>query len=392
MTYQESLAWLYSTQQFGIKLGLENTERLLEGRGNPHDGLRILHVAGTNGKGSVCAMLDAILRRAGHRTGLYTSPHLIEFRERIRVDGRMIPREAVAEGLTRIRDLSSGWDHSPTFFEITTVLALEYFAASGCDYVVLETGMGGRLDATNAVTPVVSVITPVAMDHAEWLGDTIAAIAGEKAGIIKPGVPAVSAPQKPEAAEVLQARAGGALTMVTEPWAGGLPLEGEHQKWNAAVAVAALEAAGICPSRDVVEDGLGSVRWPARFQRVGPNIVVDGAHNPHAVESLVKVWKGAFPGKKAVVIFGALLDKDYEQMITGLAEIASEFWFVPVASARTADLVNFAPLTRVQSRSFASLRDALDAMGSGGEDYLITGSLFLAGEALLRMGLELETL
>ena len=133
MTYQESLAWLYSTQQFGIKLGLENTTRLLEDLGNPHDAFRILHVAWTNGKGSVCAMLDAILRRAGHRTGLYTSPHLIDFRERIRVDGRMIAREAVAAGLTRIRDLSSGWDHSPTFFEITTVLALEHFAASGCE-------------------------------------------------------------------------------------------------------------------------------------------------------------------------------------------------------------------------------------------------------------------
>jgi dihydrofolate synthase/folylpolyglutamate synthase len=390
VTYQESLAWLYSTQQFGIKLGLENTTRLLEDLGNPHDAFRILHVAGTNGKGSVCAMLDAILRRAGHRTGLYTSPHLIDFRERIRVDGRMIAREAVAAGLTRIRDLSSGWDHSPTFFEITTVLALEHFAASGCEYVVLETGMGGRLDATNAVTPVVSVITPVAMDHSEWLGDTIAAIAGEKAGIIKPGVPTVSAPQRTEAAEVIRARAGQAVTFVTEPWTGELPLEGEHQKWNAAAAVAALQAAGIYPAAGVVNEALREVRWPARFQRVGPNLVVDGAHNPHAADALVKAWRTVFPGKKAVVVFGALRDKDYEQMIDRLGEIASEFWFAPVTSARAADLASLAPLTSVRSKSFDSLSDALGGMTDVGGPYLITGSLFLAGEALQRLGVELD--
>ena len=189
MTYEESLGWLYSTQQFGIKLGLDNIRRLLKALGDPHEHLSFLHVAGTNGKGSVCAMLEAILRAADHKTGLYTSPHLIDFRERIRVGGNKIPREATSRGLENLRRLAASWDHSPTFFEFATALALQHFAESDCEFVVLETGMGGRLDATNAVMPVVSVITPIALDHTRWLGKTVAEVAWEKAGIIKPSVP-----------------------------------------------------------------------------------------------------------------------------------------------------------------------------------------------------------
>ena len=249
MNYAGALAWLYGTQTFGIKLGLENTLRLLAAAGNPHERLRFLHVAGTNGKGSTCAMMDAILRAAGYRSGLYTSPHLVDFRERIRLDGAMIPEDAVAEGLTLLREAAETRDHAPTFFELTTVLAAWWFARQSPDYVVWETGMGGRLDATNAVTPEVAVITPIGMDHEKWLGDTIEEIAGEKAGVIKSRVPAVSAPQVPEVRAVIEARAadaGMSPVFVSEPWSGEVScLSGSHQRWNAALACSALRAAGV---------------------------------------------------------------------------------------------------------------------------------------------------
>ena len=204
MTFQESLSWLYGTQQVGIKLGLDNIRRLLGALGVEVERSRFLHVAGTNGKGSVCAMLDAICREAGFRTGLYTSPHLVTFHERIRLNGVMIPGEAVVAGLSRIRGLIAGWEMHPTFFEITTALALDYFQRENAELIVLETGLGGRMDATNVVRPAVSVITAIGLDHQAYLGSTLAEIAGEKAGIIKPGLPVVSAPQDREAEAVLR--------------------------------------------------------------------------------------------------------------------------------------------------------------------------------------------
>jgi len=385
VTYQESLAWLYSTQQFGIKLGLENTYRLLEAQGNPQDGLKIFHVAGTNGKGSVCAMIAAVLRAAGFRTGLYTSPHLVDFRERIQVDGAMIDRESVAAGLSRLRSDSAGWDHCPTFFEIATVLALEHFAASECDFVVLETGMGGRLDATNTVSPILSVITPIAMDHAEWLGDTIPRIASEKAGIIKPGLPVVSAPQSEEAARVLIDKAsasGSPLTFVESPWPDKISLAGHHQAWNAALAELAIRNADLEIDAEIVSRAFAGVEWSARFQRLAERVILDGAHNPHAIATLVAAWNEAFPNERATIIFGALIDKDYGQMIRLLEEIAAEFWFVPISSARTAMLESFPEMTGVRSLVFQDVPSALDAIRASAHPVLITGSLFLAGEVL----------
>ncbi|HYY13777.1 MAG TPA: Mur ligase family protein, partial [Chthoniobacterales bacterium] len=185
MNYKEALTWLYSLQRFGIKLGLENIRRLIAALTIDVGDARIIHVAGTNGKGSVCAMIDAIYRAAKYRTGLFTSPHLVTFRERIRVNGEMVPEEGVADGLTNIRDLVSTWDPHPTFFEVTTALALKYFAGRNVDICILETGLGGRLDATNAVQADVAVITPIDLDHQKWLGDSLRQIATEKAGIIK---------------------------------------------------------------------------------------------------------------------------------------------------------------------------------------------------------------
>ena len=261
MNYRDALAWLYGSQTFGIKLGLDNTRRLLAAAGDPQERLKFLHVAGTNGKGSTCAMMDAVLRAAGHRTGLYTSPHLADFRERIRVDGVMIPEAAAAEGLTLLRGAAGSWDHAPTFFEIATVLAAWWFAREKVDYVVWETGMGGRLDATNAVQPLVSVLTPVGLDHEKWLGGTLPLIAAEKAGILKQGVPAVSAPQAEEVRAVFSAQAAGVgapLTFVDSPWESDpVGLAGSHQKWNAAVALAALRAAGVPFTRRGRACGLG---------------------------------------------------------------------------------------------------------------------------------------
>lgn len=385
MTFDESLEWLCSTQFFGIKLGLENTRMLLAHLGNPEQGPRIFHVAGTNGKGSVCAMLDSIFRTAGLRCGIFTSPHLCDFRERVRVGGVMMSMEEAAGTLTRLHDLCKDRPHPPTFFELSTALALDHFAREKCDVVVLETGMGGRLDATNAVTPEVSVITPVAMDHAEWLGDSISKIAGEKAGIIKPGIPVVSARQTPEAEEVLRAAAisaGSPLTFVDKPYEGALGLKGSHQKWNAALALAAIQASKFAPGDKAISDGLRDVVWPARFQQIDERITVDGAHNPHAALTLVDTWREQFGSQKASIVFGAMRDKDYTEMLSILSGIAGSFLFVPVNSPRSATPEELHAPAGCPAKAFASLPSALEAALSGNSPVLITGSLFLAGEAL----------
>ena len=390
MIYEESLAWLYATQQFGIKLGLENIRGLLEALGNPQEHLSFLHVAGTNGKGSVCAILDAILRASGRRTGLYTSPHLVDFRERIRVDGEKIPPQAVANGLTILREISAGWSHLPTFFEISTALALHHFAEERCDLVVLETGMGGALDATNAVVPLVSVITPIALDHTRWLGGTLAEIAREKAGIIKSGVPVVSARQAPEAAAVLAQRAasaGSSLEFIEAPFEQAeIGLRGIHQKENAAVAVAALLAAHVEVSDEAAGQGLRDVRWPGRFQVVDERIVLDACHNPHAAAQLLVNWRDVYGMEKATVIFGALGDKDYSAMLRILEPISREVLLVPISSERSAAPEALAAACAIKHRIFQSVKEALEA--SRGR-ILVTGSLFLVGEALQVLGVEL---
>lgn len=385
MKFEEALDWLNETQFTGIKLGLENTIRLLEAVGNPQKRLRFIHVAGTNGKGSVCAMLDSCLRAAGHKTGLYTSPHLVDFRERIRVDGAMISPADTAVGLTRLREVTSDWEHKPTFFELATVLAVDHFARSGCDIVVLETGMGGRLDSTNAVTPLVSVITPIAMDHMKWLGDTLPQIAAEKAGIIKPGVPVVSALQQASAAEVLQSKAqktGSPLRIVDKPADVPVALAGPHQLWNAAVAIAVLEVSGLnCPPA-AIQKGLSSVKWPARFQRVGDRFVIDGAHNEHSAQALVSTWIEAFGNQKASIVFGALRDKEYANMLRLLEKIGRQFFFVPVQSERSEDPAHFKKSINLPGSEFHDLPAAIKAASETSSPVLITGSLFLAGEAL----------
>jgi dihydrofolate synthase / folylpolyglutamate synthase len=387
MTLSPALAWLYGVQLFGIKPGLENTRRLLKALQVPGSRQSVYHVAGTNGKGSVCAMMESILRTAGERTAIFTSPHLVTFGERMRVRGEAMPPEAVDAAIITLREMVRDWIPHPTFFELTLAVALDWFDRAGAEHLIMETGMGGRLDATNALTPVVSVITPIALDHQMYLGDSLAAIAREKAGIIKPGVPVVSARQAPAAEAVIReiARSVGApLTFVGEAWEGPLPLLGRHQQENAALAVAALRAAGWDFSADTLARGLAATKWPARFERWdAERVVLDGGHNPHGVASLVETWRATFPGERATLIFGAASDKDVAASLAILQGLAARIFCVPIASARTASPEALARLSGGQA--FATFEEAMAASAAFAERRLICGSLFLCGEALAHL-------
>lgn len=387
----EALAWLEASQRFGIKLGLENARRLLHELGRPETGLKFFHVAGTNGKGSVCAMLDAVLRQAGFRTGLYTSPHLVDFSERIRVQGEPIGEDALREGLARLRQISSAWDHAPTFFELATALAAWHFAREGCEWVVWETGMGGRLDATNVVMPEAAILTPVGFDHEKWLGSTLAQIAFEKAGIMKPGRPAVSAPQAPEAAEVFRARAaevGARLDFVEDIWQGPLGLPGAHQRANAALAARALEAVGLDLPWETLAAGLAGTRWPGRFQITEQGWVLDGAHNPHAAEALAAAWRERFGGGCAVLLFSCLADKDVRAMARVLEPLAVECHLAPLATPRAAALETLRAAWRIPTLVHPDVREAVAALRTRPQRVLVTGSLYLVGEVLETLGLK----
>ena len=386
MTYKEALAWLYGLQRFGIKLGLENVRRLIAELHVDLRGAHVIHVAGTNGKGSVCAMIDSICRAADLTTGLFTSPHLVTFRERIRVGGEMISEQDVAALLTQIRALSAAWDPHPTFFEVTTALALKYFSDTKIDICILETGLGGRLDATNAVHSDVAVITPIDFDHQKWLGHSLAQIAAEKAGIIKPNTPVVSAPQIPDAAEVISKRAAESeapLQFVAAPWEKSpISLAGTHQKQNAAIAIAAIRSAKIDISDSVIARGLASVEWPARFQKWDERTIIDGAHNPAAARVLAETWRKTFGEERATLVLAVLNDKDLLGICDALAAI-SEFVVLPhIRSERAAEPEQIAPVLDLTCSIAPSIADALYVARSRPNRILLTGSLHFAGEAL----------
>jgi dihydrofolate synthase/folylpolyglutamate synthase len=405
VTYREAVAWLYGLQLHGIKLGLAQMRRLCAELGVALEGASrgpaFIHVAGTNGKGSVCAMLDSICREAGIRTGLYTSPHLVTFRERMRLDGAMVPAEAVAAGLQRIRSITEKWELPPTFFEVATALALEWFQAQGAEVVVLETGLGGRLDATNVVTPVASVLTPIAMDHQRYLGETLAQIAAEKCGIIKPGVPVISDRQAPEVEEVIRrhvTEAGCELSTVDMAIQDGVVgLIGVHQCWNAAVAWGTLSVLrSRAPFNRIGPDegvrGLARVRWPGRFQVVGERFILDGAHNPASAAALVEAWRDTFDDDKATIVLGVMRDKDVSSVCATLAPIAKRFLAVKVGNPRSCSAAELGTIVRkrvpnVACEEHGNLRAALESAERHPERVLICGSLFLVGEALFALGL-----
>jgi len=411
LSYKQALAWLYSLQRFGIKLGLENTLRLLaklhvtlgSARGSraassgPSDAsanARVIHVAGTNGKGSICAMIDAICRAQGYRTGLFTSPHLVTFRERIRANGEMISEDAVADGLTIIRNLVADWDPHPTFFEVTTALALKHFSEANIDVVILETGIGGRLDATNAIQSDVSVITQIDFDHEEWLGNTLAEIASEKAGIIKPGIPVVSAPQRPDAEQVIRTRAAeckAPLQFVTEHYdRSPIGLRGDHQKQNAALAIAAIRLATLDVDDKAIARGLVSIDWPARFHKWDERTIIDGAHNPAAVRILAHTWREVFGDQKATLILAVLSDKNLRGICEALAPIADSVLLPSIRSERAASPEELAKILSalVSPLPYSitpTVGEALTLARAKPNPVLITGSLHFAGEVLAHL-------
>jgi dihydrofolate synthase / folylpolyglutamate synthase len=386
-TYHAAIDWLFGTQFRGVKLGLENVRRLLTALGEPQNELRCIHVAGTNGKGSVCAMIDSIARTAGLKTALFTSPHLIRFNERIQINGLPIDNENVVRGIDRIRQLIDE-EHHPTFFEINTALAFDYFRRQEVDLVVLETGLGGRLDATNVVHPLVSVLTSIEMDHQKWLGNTLGEIAAEKAGIIKPRVPVVSGPQLAEVRNVLERIAAQrsapisyADPLIEDQLVG---LAGSHQRLNGAIAVSAIREGGLYASPQALKEGLAGVYWPGRFQRINERLVLDGAHNPAATKCVVETWKECVGSPRATIIFGGLCDKDLQGMILTLSGLAARFLIVPIRSQRAASpahIESFVPKT-LSAVQCSSVEQALELAHRFDEQILVTGSLFLVGETL----------
>jgi dihydrofolate synthase/folylpolyglutamate synthase len=304
----------------------------------------------------------------------------------------MISENEVAAGLTNIRRLVADWNPHPTFFEIATALALKHFAEARIDIVVLETGLGGRLDATNAVQSHVAVITPIALDHQEWLGDSLEKIASEKAGIIKPRTPVVSAPQLPEAEKVIRARAAeceASLHFVTETYdKSPIALRGEHQKLNAATAIAAMRAAKIEIDDAAIGGGLATVEWPARFQCWDKRTVIDGAHNPAAAKTLANSWREIFAGQRATLILAVLSDKDLRAICQTLAPIAGSVLLPQIRTDRAVDPSElqkiFLNLGR-ESETTASFSEALAKARERSAPILITGSLHFAGEALAHL-------
>ena len=409
-TYEETLAYLTGLEvSAGWDLKLERMQAALARRGHPEARFPAIHVAGTNGKGSAAAMLDAVLTAAGYRTGLYTSPHLVDFTERIRASGRTIPRAAVVELAAELRADLEAARIPLTHFEFATLLACEWFARIGVDVGVIEVGLGGRLDATNLVRPIVGAITSIALDHEEYLGSDVVSIAAEKAGIAKPGVPLVIGRLPAEADEVVVAHAGAAGAPVVRAgvlvdapdglafrgplgaeWNGiHLALPGAFQRDNAAVALTALAVAGArfpCPPA-AVRVGLESVRWPGRLAilRRSPLVVADGAHNPAGVAALAGELPSILGDRSVTLVFAVMADKAWPAMLEALRPHVARAIVTRVGRrgldpGRVAE--RFAAELSVEAiaEPAAALGAALAATGPA-DAILIAGSLFLVGEA-----------
>jgi dihydrofolate synthase/folylpolyglutamate synthase len=409
VNYSEAIQFLYGLQMFGANFGLENTRKLAALVGNPQEKLRFIHVAGTNGKGSTCAMIESIYRAAGLRVGLFTSPHLVSFRERIQVNRQLISENELVRLVEEIQPLLKQFpsDNHPTLFEFATVMALKFFAEQKCGLVIWETGLGGRLDATNIVTPLASVITNIAFDHQQWLGDTLEKIAAEKAGIIKPGIPVVTATDESSALAVIEktAREKNAPLEIVSRLAGTLapPLLGEHQKINAALALATIEVLQnqIPVAAKKIHEGLVNVNWPGRLQLIekpdGQKILLDGAHNVASAKVLRQALEKIFPANERTLVLGALQDKDWREICELLAPLAEKIFVVPVASERSSNPKELAEICRTANPAAEifvcdSLKAAFEKSGSRENSprqnfIVVTGSLYLVGEALKLLGL-----
>jgi dihydrofolate synthase / folylpolyglutamate synthase len=400
MNYPDSVQFLYAlgNEIKSAKLGLERIRAVLEALGNPERAYRVVHVAGTNGKGSTCAMIEAGLRAAGVRTGLFTSPHLIEPTERIQIDGIPVSTADFERAFNIVHETAEKLDLDchPTYFETVTAMAFWLFREKKIETAVIEVGLGGRLDSTNVVRPILTVITPIDFDHEAYLGHTIEAIASEKAGILKPGIPAVFAPQRPEAAKVLDARAAELHVPVTRAedfeirdlhidargsrFSGIVcPLGGEHQVENAIAAVLALRALGVST------DGIQDARWPGRIEHVSPNpdIILDGAHNPAGARALARYLKRFYGTRRIWLVYGAMRDKAIEEVAGILFPIATELVLTAPGTPRALRpeaLAEFAGRGHIEPTVDAAI-DYARTHAADEDVIVITGSLFVVGEA-----------
>jgi len=416
MNYPDSVQFLYAlgNELKTAKFGLERISTVLEALGNPQDRCRFIHVAGTNGKGSTCAMIESAVRCFGWRTGLFTSPHLSEPTERIAINGAPVPVEVFTEAFNRVHLAVEGLletgaiDLHTTYFETVTAMALVIFAEAQTDVVVLEVGMGGRLDATNVVQPELCVITPIDFDHEAWLGRSLEAIAGEKAGILKPGAPAVFARQRAEVEPVLEARAqqlaipytwarnwpvsavsvdarGSRFTLSGERMLHiRCPLAGAHQVENARTAAVALALLGIPDS--AIEQGIAHTQWPGRLELVSksPEILIDGAHNPAGARALAAYIDQFYAGRRVRMIYGAMRDKAVEEVCGILFPRAEQVIATAPDQPRALQPQAIQQIADHPHVTIArTLREALDLVWDAGpqDAIFITGSLYLVGEA-----------
>ena len=432
MTYYQAIDYLKSLTKFGMNLGLARIEELLRRLGNPHRRLTIIHIGGTNGKGSTTAMIANILKAAGYKTGMFSSPHLHSYTERFLINGEPIAERALVKLIEMVKPhlenmVAEGFEH-PTEFEVSTALALLYFAEEKTDYVALEVGLGGAIDSTNVVTPLISVITNVSLDHMDYLGNTVEEIASVKAGIIKPGVPVVTA-AKGTALRIIRETAatkGSRLIEVERDitWSVfdqdlktgcqqfvidglqnkyhvNLPLLGQHQQSNAATAVAAVEmlfnGSGHLPAAAIVE-GLRTVHWPGRLELVGgsPFVVIDGAHNHAGAKVLKQTLAEYFPGRGMVFVLGMLADKERAKVVAELATLCRAVVVTRSNNPRAGDWAELATYIREYLSDVQCIEnvgeaiEAAIAMARSDEVVCITGSLYMVAEAREVLGLSLR--
>lgn len=411
MNYEESLEYIHGISWTFCKPGLERISALCEALGHPERELRFVHVAGTNGKGSFCSMLESVLRAAGYRTGLYTSPYIKEFGERMRVMGENIPNDKLAEITSYVRPVADAMEDKPTEFELITAIAFEYFKREGCEIVVLEAGMGGRLDSTNVIRePYLSVITGIALDHTAFLGDTVEKIAAEKAGIIKDGSPLLFGGEDAAAEAVIRGVAderGSELykvdyskieNLVSDIYGSRfdfgehhgieIRLAGLYQPRNAAsvlTAVDILRSRGLNIPEEAVRLGLIEARWPARFEILSndPLIIFDGAHNPEGITAAVESIKHYFGERKVYLLSGVLRDKDYEYIAGKVAEVSSRAFTMTPDNPRALSAEEYAAelaKNKVEALSYPDVRAAFSAAKAAakqdGAPLVCLGSLY----------------
>ena len=420
MDYQEALDYLNGTRWFGAEPSLRRIRELLSMLGDPQKDLRFIHIAGTNGKGSCAAMLASVLRAAGYRTGLYTSPYLYRFTERMQINGEQIGGEALARCVEAVREKAKKMSEHPTEFELITVTALIWFREEKCDIVVLEAGLGGRFDATNVIeAPECSVLMNIGLDHTRILGDTIEKIAAEKAGIIKPGVPCVAYDQAKSVLDVFRARCSECSSPLTVPdfsaivsefdslegqvfsYKGNqyaLSLLGAHQRRNAAVVIetaAILREKNWNVDQDALEHGLYAASWPGRFELCSeePFFIVDGGHNPQCAETVAESILHYFPDTRRVLLLGVLSDKDAAAMVAILDRAADEYVCTAPESDRALAPEALESLLRPYGKKITVCESVSDAVFTAkelaGPDGMVcaTGSIYLAGSVRYQLGM-----